>query len=83
MYVKYICYNYCMAKKKKKRNKVYSGQDAAVPSEPIVHRYTAVDRGRLGQWWFEKKKIIKYSTITVLVIIFISWLIIELIRMVS
>ncbi|MCA9339210.1 hypothetical protein KC939_02585 [Candidatus Saccharibacteria bacterium] len=72
-----------MAKKKKKRNKVYSGQDAAVPSEPIVHRYTAVDRGRLGQWWFEKKKIIKYSTITVLVIIFISWLIIELIRMVS
>lgn len=72
-----------MAKKKKKRNKVYSGQDAAAPSEPIVRRYTAVDRGRLGQWWFEKKKIIKYSTITVLVIIFISWLIIELIRMVS
>lgn len=72
-----------MAKKKKKRNKVYSGQDAAAPSEPVVHRYTAVDRGRFGQWWFEKKKIIKYSTVAILVIIFLSWLIIELIRMIS
>lgn len=62
---------------------MYTGEDAAAPIEPVVHRYKAVDRGKFGQWWFEKKKIIKYSTITVLVILFLSWLIIELIRIIG
>lgn len=72
-----------MAKKKKKRNKAYTGQDAATPIEPTVRRYKAVDRGRFGQWWFEKKKIVKFSAITFLAVVFISWLVIELIRMLS
>lgn len=72
-----------MAKKKKKRNKAYTGQDAAAPIEPVVRRYKAVDRGKFGQWWFEKKKIIKFSAITLLIIVFVTWLIIELIRMVG
>ncbi len=83
LYVNRFCYNEGMAKKKKKRNKAYSGEDAAAPIEPIVHRYKAVDRGKLGQWWFEKKKIIKISTITLLVIALIIWMIAELIRIMS
>lgn len=43
---------------KKKRNKAYTGADAKV-SQPTVHRYVAVDRGRAGQWWHERKTLIK------------------------
>ena len=86
MYVKHnnlnmICYTKStMAKQKKKRNKQYTGQDAAAPVEPTVRRYTAIDRGRVGQWWFEKKKIVKFSSITLLITIVFAWLIIEAIR---
>ena len=69
-----------MAKQKKKRNKQYTGQDAAAPVEPTVRRYTAVDRGKFGQWWYEKKKVIKFSAIASLVVIIFVWLIFEAIR---
>lgn len=44
--------------KQKKRKKVYTGEDAKI-TQPTVHRFSAVDRGRFGQWWFERKTMIK------------------------
>lgn len=61
-----------MAKKqKKKRNKVYRGADAAV-QRPIVTRVTAVNRSKLGQWWFERKKFLKpVATVAVIIVVII------------
>ncbi|MFZ2125241.1 MAG: hypothetical protein WA087_03830 [Candidatus Saccharimonadales bacterium] len=43
-----------MGKNKKKRNKVYQGVDAAM-TRPVITRVSAVNRSRLGQWWFDRK----------------------------
>ena len=66
-------------KQKKKRTKQYQGIDAAT-SRPTVTRISAANRSKLGQWWFEKKRIAKPILITLLVIIIITWLILELVR---
>ncbi len=66
-------------KQKKKRNKQYQGVDAAV-TRPSVTRITAANRSKVGQWWFERKKILKPILIAALVIAAIVWLIFELIR---
>jgi hypothetical protein len=68
-----------MAKQKKKRNKVYTGQDASI-SRPIVTRISAVKRNKVQQWWFEKKRIAKPVLITAGVVIVVVWLLIELVR---
>lgn len=47
-----------MTKQKKKRNKVYTGQDASV-TRPVVTRISAVNRNKAQQWWFEKKRFAK------------------------
>ena len=47
-----------MSKTKKKRNKKYQGADAAV-TKPTITRVSAVNRSRLGQWWFDHKKLYK------------------------
>lgn len=47
-----------MSRQKKKRNKPYTGADAA-PSQPVVHRYSAVVRSPLNQWWVDHKKQVK------------------------
>jgi len=72
-----------MTKQKKKRTKRYSGEDAAVPqsSQPIIHKITAADRGNIGQWWFEKKKVIRIASIASAVVIFIVWLLVELLKL--
>ena len=70
-----------MAKQKKKRNKVYRGQDAKI-TQPQVIRVEAANRGRVGQWWFEKKKFVKPIAIGVGVVLLVTWLIVELIRIV-
>lgn len=68
-----------MAKNKKKRNKVYTGADAAI-TKPVITRIEAVNRSRIKQWWFEHKTtlkpILKVAGIAILVII----LIIEIVR---
>jgi len=74
-----------MAKRNKKRTKRYSGEDAkqlqpAAESQPTIHRYEAVDRGRIGQWWFEKKRTVKIVAGTTAVVVFIGWLLFELLR---
>lgn len=51
-------YNRRMAKSKKKRNKKYSGADAAT-TRPTITRVQAVNRSRLGQWAHERKRLIK------------------------
>jgi hypothetical protein len=71
-----------MAKQKKKRNKVYTGQDAAA-SRPTVTRISAANRNKAQQWWFEKKRIAKPVLIGVAVAIVAVWLLAELVRVVS
>lgn len=66
-----------MAKQKKKRNKAYTGNDAAI-SRPTITRVSAVNRNKLQQWWFEKKRIVKPVGITVGVVSLVVWLIVEL-----
>ena len=47
-----------MAKVKKKRNKKYTGADAAA-TRPTITRVQTVNRGKLGQWLFENQKMLK------------------------
>jgi hypothetical protein len=65
-------------KQKKKRNKVYTGVDAAI-DRPVV-KISAVNRSKVGQWWFDHKRIARPIIITVLIVGAIVWLIIELFR---
>ena len=51
-------YNISMAKVKKKRNKKYTGADAAA-TRPTITRVQAVNRGKLRQWLFENQKMLK------------------------
>ncbi len=71
-----------MAKQKKKRTKKYSGSDAAM-SRPSITRVQAVSRSRIGQWWYDRKKVIRPAIITGAVVLVIIWLLIELIRVIS
>lgn len=66
-------------KQKKKRNKVYRGVDAAV-ERPTITRVSAVNRSKIGQWWFDRKRILKPVLITAGIVILVVWLIIELFR---
>ena len=47
-----------MAKQKKKRNKVYTGSDAA-NARPVVTRISAVNRSKAGQWWYDRRRFVK------------------------
>jgi hypothetical protein len=63
-----------MSRKPKKRNKPYTGEDAAV--KPSVTRYTAVVRSPLGQWWHEKKKTVKITSMVAggsVIFIYLMW----------
>lgn len=70
------------AKSKKKRNKRYSGVDASL-DKPIITKVSAVNRTKLGQWWFDRKKVLKPIIITIGVVILVIWLILELVRIAS
>jgi len=53
-----------MANKSKKRNKKYTGWDAApAATPPTVHRVKAVQRSKSGQWVHEHKKPIRIWSI--------------------
>jgi len=69
-----------MGKNKKKRNKVYTGVDAAI-TKPVITRISAVNRNKPAQWWFDNKKIAKPILITSGIIIFIIIIIIEIIKL--
>lgn len=70
-----------MSKKHRKRSKKYHGEDAAapIPSEPVVHRYSAVDRGRVGQWWYERKKVVTTTAKILGITALVGWLLYELV----
>lgn len=69
-------------KQKKKRNKQYTGIDAAI-NRPVVTKISAANRSKLGQWWFERKRILRPVLIGVAIAIAVIWLIIELVRITS
>lgn len=69
-------------KQKKKRNKQYRGADAAL-DRPVVTRISAANRSKLGQWWFDRKRVLKPALIAAGVIVLIAWLIFELVRIAS
>jgi len=71
-----------MAKQKKKRNKVYTGVDAAM-TKPVITKISAVNRNKPAQWWFEHKKIAKPILIASGVGIFVIVIIIEIVRLVT
>ena len=70
-----------MAKQKKKRNKKYTGADAAVV-RPSVTKVQAVSRSPLGQWWFDHKRIVKPVAIASAIALFLIWVIFELVRLI-
>lgn len=68
-----------MSKQKKKRNKQYTGADAAMV-KPVITRLSAADRSKPAQWWFDNKKVAKPVLITVGVVIFVVLMIIQIVR---
>ena len=71
-----------MAKQKKKRNKVYTGADAAI-TRPIITRISAVNRSKIGQWWFDNKRIMKPVLITSGIVFFVIIIIVEIVKISS
>jgi len=68
-----------MGKNKKKRNKAYTGVDAAM-TKPVITHISAVNRNKPAQWWFDHKRIAKPVLITSGIAIFVIFIIIEIIR---
>jgi hypothetical protein len=71
-----------MAKQKKKRNKAYTGADAAV-TRPVITRISAANRSRFGQWWFDNKRVLKPVLITSGIVLALIIIIVELVRIFS
>lgn len=71
-----------MGKNKKKRNKVYQGQDAKT-TQTSVTRISAVHRNPLSQWWHDKKRVAKPILITGGIVAGLSLLVVEVIRMMA
>ncbi|PKL30839.1 hypothetical protein CVV43_05110 [Candidatus Saccharibacteria bacterium HGW-Saccharibacteria-1] len=69
-----------MAKNKKKRNKSYTGADAAI-TKPVITKISAVNRSKVGQWWFDNKKIAKPILIISGIVIFIVIIILQIIQL--
>ena len=66
-------------KQKKKRNKAYTGIDAAV-TRPVVTKISAVHRNPVNQWWFDHKRIARPIIIAVLIAAAIVILIVQLVN---
>lgn len=69
-----------MSKQKKKRNKQYTGQDAA--QGPIVRRYTAEVKHPAREWWDDHKRSIKLIGGIGGGIVIFGWLLFEFFRMI-
>jgi len=67
-------------KQKKKRNKQYTGIDAAV-TRPTVTRISAVHRNPVSQWWFDNKRIARPVIIAVIVAAVLVTVIIQIISL--
>lgn len=71
-----------MGKQKKKRNKVYTGVDAAI-ERPTITRISAVNRNKLSQWWFDHKRVARPVIIAIGVVIALIVLIVQIVRIAS
>lgn len=71
-----------MAKHKKKRNKAYTGADAAM-TKPVITKISAVNRNKPAQWWFDHKRIAKPILITSGVVIVVVVIIVEIVKIVT
>lgn len=69
-------------KNKKKRNKTYTGIDAA-PSKATVTRIEAVSRNKVSQWWFDNKKIAKPVMIALAVVAFTIMIVAQIIQLIK
>jgi hypothetical protein len=69
-------------KQKKKRNKAYTGIDAAI-TRPIVTKISAVNRNPINQWWFEHRRIARPIIIAAIVAAAIIILIVQLVTIAS
>ncbi len=70
-----------MSRKHKKRNKQYTGEDY-VPDQPVIHRYTAVVRSPLGEWWQEHKRMVRVVSIITGIVLVVSFLVFELVNLI-
>lgn len=70
-----------MSRKHKKRNKAYTGADAA-ERPPVVHRYSAVTRSPIGEWWHEHKRPVKIGSAIGGGALAVGYLLFELIRLI-
>ena len=81
-----MIYTNSMSRRAKKRTKRYHGEDAkrTVPaaSEPVIHRYEAVERSRFGEWLEPRKKLLRFGLIATAIATGSIWLLIELIQMI-
>lgn len=71
-----------MVKQKKKRTKKYSGSNAAMV-RPAITRVSAVNRSKLGQYWYERKRVLKPVLIVAGIVAGVIVLVIEIIRIIS
>lgn len=76
-----------MSKRAKKRTKRYHGEDAkrtapVTSSEPVIHRYEAVERSRFGEWWQPRKKLVRIGAIATAAIAGTIWFLAELIHII-
>lgn len=71
-----------MSKQKKKRNKAYTGIDASI-DRPIITRIAAVNRSKIGQWWFDHKRIAKPVLIASGIVVFVTILIVQIVQVAS
>lgn len=71
-----------MAKQKKKRNKQYTGADAAM-ARPSVTRISAVHRSPIKQWWFDNKRIARPVLIGVGIVLILVAVIVQIVSLAS
>ena len=69
-----------MSKSKKKRSKQYNGRDAAGVQK--IHRYTAIAKNPVREWWEGHKKVVKIISIAAFAVFGFGWLIFEFLRMI-
>lgn len=78
-------YTSTMSKKPKKRTKRYQGEDAKhrnTATDGTVHRFEAVERSRLSEWWQGKKRVAKVGAIAIAGVTGVTWLLVELFQLV-
>jgi len=69
-----------MSRNHKKRNKKYTGADAA-DTKPNITRVKAVTRSPLGEWWQDNKKRVRIIALIAAGLVVLAYLIYELVRL--